>query len=145
MHIIILVSIDTEIVTIQLNTGQINNEVNNITYRKNNVVKRPSFHRTPAPIPQARRYSSYLHHIKCATATSQEACEARPSLHSDAVNLTSVLCAVMNVQVVKLSLKRTVWGVVMSATASSCPSDKPSSAAEEKKTYDTYVIVNVSR
>lgn len=34
-----------------------------------------------------------------------------------------------NVQAVKLSLKRTVWGVVTSATASSCPSDRPSSAA----------------
>lgn len=45
--------------------------------------------------------------------------------------LNSVLCVGTHVQVVKLSLKRTVWGVVMSATASSCPSDKPSSGKRE--------------
>lgn len=42
-----------------------------------------------------------------------------------------------NVQAVKLSLKRTVWGVVTSATASSCPSDRPSSAATQIKGTNT--------
>lgn len=60
---------------------------------------------------------------------------------SDVVNLISVLRVVMEVQAVKFSLKRTVCGVVTSATASSCPSDKPSSASQEKN-Y-TYVIRNV--
>lgn len=35
----------------------------------------------------------------------------------------------------KLSLKRTVCGVVTSATANSCPSDKPSSASEGRNIH----------
>ena len=46
-----------------------------------------------------------------------------------------MLPVVLEVQAVKFSLKRTVWGVVTSATASSCPSDKPSSTSEEKTHY----------
>lgn len=96
---------------------------------------------TTDPVPRVE--ASYLHHLKCATATSQSACDAWAALHWAAVVLTSAPRVVMDAQVVKLSLKRTVWGVVTSATASSCPSDKPSSASEEKTDY-TYDSVNVS-
>lgn len=53
--------------------------------------------------------------------------------------IPSVPCISKDAQAVKLSLKRTVWGVVTSATASSCPSDKPSSTLEEANIH--YVLL----
>lgn len=56
----------------------------------------------------------------------------------DSADPTAPRALQTNVQLVKLSLKRTVWGVVTSATASSCPSDRPSSAAKQMKDEHTH-------
>lgn len=74
------------------------------------------------------------HHHSNFVTTDQVCIRTQP--------LTSVLCVGMHVQVVKLSLKRTVWGVVTSATASSCPSDKPSSGKREGNPLED--LMNVS-